>query len=77
MALKPIDLTGGKSVYCFNESQIASAYELAFEKEDTAPKIQGELERLEKDFSRNERAALAFVMIDRLLKSSPDEKATD
>lgn len=73
MSLKPIDLTGGKSVYCFNESQISSAYELAFEKADTAPRIQTELKRLEKEFSRNERAALAFVVIDRLLKAPADE----
>ncbi len=72
MALKPIDLTGGKSVYCFNESQIASAYQLAFESKDTAPKLQPELERLETDFSRNERAALAFVIIDRLLRTPAD-----
>lgn len=75
MSLKPIDLTGGKSVYCFNESQIASAYQLAFEQQDTAPKIQAELDRLEQDFTRNERAALAFVMIDRLLKAPTDTPA--
>lgn len=69
MAMQPIDLTGGKSVYCFNETQIKSAYELAFNQADTAPRIQKELERLERDFTRNERAALAFVVIDRLLKT--------
>jgi hypothetical protein len=73
MAMKPIDLTGGKSVYCFNESQIRSAHELAFEREDTAPRIQAELNRLETEMSRNERAALAFVMIDRLLKTPANE----
>lgn len=71
MAMQPIDLTGGKSVYCFNETQIKSAYDLVFESEDTAPGLQAELERLETEFSRNERAALAFVVIDRLLKT-PD-----
>ncbi len=69
MAMQPIDLTGGKSVYCFNETQIKSAYELAFEQSDTAPRIQAELDRLEREFTRNERAALAFVVIDRLLKT--------
>lgn len=69
MAMQPIDLTGGKSVYCFNETQIQSAYKLAFEEPDTAPRIQAELDRLEREFTRNERAALAFVVIDRLLKT--------
>ena len=72
MSLKPIDLTGGKSVYCFNESQIKSAYDLAFENAETGPKIQAELNRLETDMTRNERAALAFVLIDRLLKTPAD-----
>lgn len=70
--MKPIDLTGGKSVYCFNESQIKSAYELVYDRPDTAAKLQAELERCEQDLTRNERAALAFVMIDRLLKSVPN-----
>ena len=69
MAMQPIDLTGGKSVYCFNETQIKSAYDLVFEQPDTAAKLQAELERMEKDMTRNERAALAFVIIDRLLKT--------
>jgi len=73
MSVKPIDLTGGKSVYCFNESQIKSAHEMAFDNPDTAPKIQAELNRLEKDLTRNERAALAFVLIDRLLKAPVDQ----
>jgi hypothetical protein len=73
MAVRPIDLTGGKSVYCFNESQIKSAHQMAFDNPETAPKIQAELNRLESEFSRNERAALAFVMIDRLLRTPPAE----
>lgn len=69
MAMRPIDLTGGKSVYCFNESQIKSAHALAFEDPESGPRIQAELDRLESEMSRNERAALAFVLIDRLLKT--------
>ncbi len=75
MAMKPIDLTGGKSVYCFNESQIKSAYSLAYDQADTSAKIQAEIQKLEETFSRNERAAVAFVVIDRLLKSGPESEA--
>jgi hypothetical protein len=71
MAVKPIDLLGGESVYCINESQLKNAFHLAQEDPVSAPRIQAELAALEQKLTRNERAALAFVMIDRLLKSSP------
>ena len=70
MSVKPINLLGGESVYCINEDQLKSAYNMAYENQETAPKIQAEVERLENDLSRNERAAVAFVVIDRLLKST-------
>lgn len=70
MSVRPIELLGGESVYCINQSQLAGAFKLAFDNPETAPKIQAELKDLESRLSRNERAALAFVMIDRLLKSS-------
>ena len=71
MSVKPIDLLGGESVYCINEGQLASAMKLAYENPETTEKIQAGIEYLEKEFSRNERAAIAFVVIDHLLKSSP------
>jgi len=71
MTIKPIELLGGESVYCINQSQLANAKKLAFDDPATAPRIQDEIKALEVKFSRNERAALAFVLIDRLLKSSP------
>ncbi|MCP5488730.1 MAG: hypothetical protein H7A43_08770 [Verrucomicrobia bacterium] len=71
MVIKPIELLGGESVYCINQSQLQNAFRLATEDPDSSPKIQQELEALEGKLTRNERAALAFVMIDRLLKSSP------
>ncbi len=70
MSVKPIDLLGGESVYCINEGQLRSAFRLAFEDEKTSPKIQAGIAEIESAYSRNERAALAFVLIDRLLKSS-------
>ncbi|HMP89940.1 MAG TPA: hypothetical protein PJ991_07055 [Kiritimatiellia bacterium] len=71
MTVKPIELLGGESVYCINQSQLANAKRLAFDDQETSPRIQEEISQLEQKFSRNERAALAFVLIDRLLKSSP------
>lgn len=71
MTIKPIELLGGESVYCINESQLKNAFHLATENPETAPRIQAEIESIESRFSRNERAALAFVLIDRLLKTSP------
>lgn len=71
MTIKPIELLGGESVYCINQSQLANARKLAYDDPAASPRIQEEIKALEQKFSRNERAALAFVLIDRLLKSSP------
>ena len=70
MSVKPISLLGGESVYCINEDQLRSAHHMAFENPETAPKIQAAVRQLEKDMTRNERAAVAFLVIDRLLKST-------
>ena len=70
MSSEPIPLTGGKSVYCINESQLKDAFRLANEDPVSSPKIQAEVTQLENTMSRNERAALAFVIIDRLLKTA-------
>lgn len=69
MSVRPIELLGGESVYCINESQLKGAFRLANEDPVTAPKIQAEIKSIEDRLSRNERAALAFVLIDRLLKT--------
>ena len=69
MSVRPIELLGGESVYCINHSQLKSAFHLAQEDPQSAPRIQAEIANLEQKLSRNERAALAFVLIDRLLKS--------
>ncbi|NKB24664.1 MAG: hypothetical protein GKR87_09890 [Kiritimatiellae bacterium] len=72
MTRKPIELLGGESIYCINEGQLKSAHKLAYENADTSGKIQSKLKELEDSLSRNERAALAFVVIDRLLNSSEE-----
>lgn len=69
MTIKPIELLGGESVYCINESQLKNAFRLASDDPQSAPRIQAEIKALEEKLSRNERAALAFVLIDRLLKT--------
>jgi hypothetical protein len=60
------DLTGGESVYCINQTQLETAVRLATEDPQSAPKINHLMESIEADLSRNEQAALAFVIIDRL-----------
>lgn len=72
MSVEPIPLMGGKSVYCINEAQLKQAFDLANDDPEASPRIQAELARLEGAMSRNERAALAFVIIDRLLKTTAD-----
>jgi hypothetical protein len=68
MSVEP--LLGGKSVYCINELQLKEAFELANEDPDSSPRIQAKVKELEAEFTRNEQAALAFVVIDHLLKTA-------
>ncbi len=69
MAPEAIPLLGGKSVHCINELQMAEAERLASTDPHAAPKLAATIERLEHDLSRNERAALAFLLIKRLKQS--------
>ena len=71
MSTKPIEITGGESVYCFNQGQLKSAYDLVMKNKESAGRLRPILKQLRTDLTRNEQAALAFVMIDRLLKN-PD-----
>ena len=66
MSIEPIPLLGGKSVYCINEAQLQEAEQLAKEDPESSPRIQAEIAKLEESLSRNERAALAFTLIERL-----------
>ena len=72
MSVKPVDLTGGKSVYCFNESQLDHAFGLYEAQDESGDRIRAEVERLTQSLTRNERASLAFVLIDQLNKTSAD-----
>lgn len=60
-------LTGGESVYCINEAQLVKAKSLAEGEGEESERVREALARLENDYSRNERAAIAFVLIERLL----------
>lgn len=73
MSVRPIDILGGESVYCINEGQLRSAFELAEGDTESAQKIQDKILDIESSLSRNERAAMSFVLIDRLLKSHETE----
>ncbi len=66
MSMDPVSLLGGESVYCINQGQLKDAMRLANEDETSAPRIQAVLADVESKLSRNERAALSFVIIERL-----------
>jgi len=70
MVMRPIDLTGGKSVYCFNQQQLDGAFALFAEDSPSGEHIRAEVARLEATRTRNEQAAIAFVLIDHLNKTS-------
>ena len=66
MAISPISILGGESVYCINEAQMRDAQRLANEDIESSKKIQIQLKEIETNLSRNERAALAFTIIENL-----------
>ena len=67
VAFKEFELDGGDSVYCINEVQLRKAFEMLEERSDSSEKIQRMLETIDDTLTRNERAALSFVLIHRLL----------
>ncbi len=72
MAIKSLEMAGGESVYCFNEGQLKVAYDLVKNNPESAARLKPMLEKLEKEYSRNEQAALAFVIIDKLLRQDTE-----
>jgi len=66
MTRHALSITGGESVYCINQGQLRDAIRLADEDPVSSPRIQKALAELETTLSRNERAALAFTIIERL-----------
>jgi hypothetical protein len=70
MSLKPIDLTGGKSVYCFNQHQMDQANALFAEDSPSGENIRKAVADLEATHSRNEQATIAFMIIQHLNETS-------
>lgn len=66
----PIPILGGKSVFCINEEQMNEATRLREDNVESSGKITAHLEQIEQSLSRNEQAALAFTLIERLKNSS-------
>ena len=66
MSVQPIDLTGGKSVYCLNQQQLDRALALFQEDSPAGARLRAAVARLEAECSRNERAAIAFLLIQHL-----------
>jgi hypothetical protein len=64
------DLSGSPSVYCINQQQMAEALRLAEQEPQHARKIAPALACLDAELTRNERAALAFVLIKRLSENA-------
>ena len=65
-ATRSIELTGGESVYCINQAQLEGALRLAEQDGESGRRIQHALAEIERDLNRNERAALSFLLIERL-----------
>lgn len=66
----PIPLLGGKSVFCINEEQMQEATRLREDDIHSSQKINAHLKQLEQNLNRNEQAALAFTLIERLKNSA-------
>lgn len=66
MPVPPTSILGGESVYCINQAQLDESVRLTESDPDSAVKLQALIKNIEDDCSRNERAALAFTLIQRL-----------
>ena len=62
-----IPLTGSPSFYCITEQQLRDARRLSHQDPVSSPLIQLSLASLERTLNRNQQAALAFMLIERLL----------
>jgi len=70
VAVNPVPLLGGKSVYCINEQQMEEAHKLTEQTGEASVKIQAFIEEAQEELTRNEQAALAFMLIKRLKDTS-------
>lgn len=72
MSVAPTSLLGGESVYCINEAQLKEAVRLYEDDRDASPRLKEFVEKAQCQLSRNEQAALAFVLIEQL-RNPPDK----
>ena len=71
MSFVETEFSGGESIYCINEVQMRKATALATADPRSGPRIQELLREIESRLERNEQTALAFVLLDGLLKRAP------
>ncbi len=69
MSMNPKSLLGGESVYCINEAQLKEATRLIETDPESSQRLQRLIKTIEDECSRNERAALAFTIIERLRRT--------
>lgn len=67
-----LDLLGGGSAYCINESQLTQAYSQYESDDDSGQRIRDAREKLADMLSPREQAVLAMVLIDMGLKGVLD-----
>ena len=67
---RQIDLTGGESVYCINTFQMEKARELYAAEGESSDRLRETISRMQTELNRNERAAIAMLLLDEL-NSSP------
>lgn len=72
MSVAPTSLLGGESVYCINQAQLNEAVRLYESDPDSAPRLKHFVESAQCELSRNEQAALAFILIEQL-RNPPDK----
>ncbi len=68
MAPKSHELLGGPSIYDVNVTRVQRANELVYDDPECGPRLREHLARLEQDLDEMERAAMALVVIDRLIR---------
>lgn len=67
MSAEPDALLTSKSAFCISDWQIEEAQSLVERDDEAGRKVRAEVHRAEAELTRNERAALAFLLITRLL----------
>jgi len=70
---EPESILGGESVYCINQAQLKEAARLFDNDPEASPRLRRFVESAQSELSRNEQAALAFVLIEQL-RNPPDKK---